>query len=229
MAGKSLRTSVAFGLASSVALVFVSPSRATELTFKITGAANGSTMPQTYGDRVIAPTVGTFNYGTGGGFTPNVVVDYQGSVAGVPNLNYWSTNYNQLVDVVEYEPDGANGYQIILTADPGFTVSLESFDLGNFGAALTMPGVRVLGADGSVLFSRTNFGIAAQSGPHTDFDFSPFLTDTRLTIDINTTGLGGNSDNIGLDNIRFSQTAIPEPGVMMILPLGFALLRRGRP
>jgi hypothetical protein len=227
MAGKSNRTSTAIGLAGALALVFISPSRATELTFQITGAASGMVMPQAYGDRVTASTMGTFNYGTGGGFTPNVVVDYRG-LSTQPDLNYWQTGYNQLQHVVEYEPDGANGYQIILTADPGFTVSLESFDLGNFGASVTMPGVRVLGADGSVLFSRTNFSIPASSGPHTDFDFSPVLTDTRLTIDINTTGLGGNSDNIGLDSIRFSQSEIPEPGVMMVLPLGLALLRRGR-
>jgi hypothetical protein len=89
--------------------------------------------------------------------------------------------------------------------------------------------VRVLDRNGAELYSRTNFSIPASSGPHTDFDFAPFLTDTQLTIDVDTTGLGGASDNIGLDNIRFSQgVVVPEPGVMMILPVGLMLMRRRR-
>jgi hypothetical protein len=227
MLGKSRRELWAVGLASFLAIGFVSQLRATELTFQFTGAGNGTPIPQTYGDRVIAGTMGTFTYGTGGGFTPNVVVDYRGKSTQV-DLNHWTTGYNQLVNVLEYEPDGANGYQIILTADPGFEVSLESFDLGNFGGAVTVPGVRVLDRNGSEIFSRTNFAIPAATGPHTDFDFAPFFTDTKLTIDIDTTGMGGNSDNIGLDNIRFSQSeVVPEPGVcLLLIGLGAGLLRR---
>src|SRR5687767_8032083 len=106
MLGKPGKALWAVGLAGFLAVGFVSQSRATELTFQIAGAGNGALIPQTYGDRVIATTMGGFTYGAGGGFTPNVVVDYRGKSTQV-DLNHWATNYNQLVNVVEYEPDGA--------------------------------------------------------------------------------------------------------------------------
>src|SRR5688572_4909780 len=119
MAGKMHRELWALGGAGFLAALFAQHLQATELTFQMTPSGNGTLIPQAYGDRVIASTMGTFTYGTGGGFTPNVVVDYRGKSTQV-DLNHWTTGYNQLVNVAEYEPDGANGYQIILTADPGF-------------------------------------------------------------------------------------------------------------
>ncbi len=60
----------------------------------------------------------------------------------------------------------------------------------------------------------------ASSSPHLDFDFNTLLAQ-ELSIHIDTTGLGGNSDNIGLDNIQFSQTAVvPVPAAMWLFGTG---------
>lgn len=45
---------------------------------------------------------------------------------------------------------------------------------------------------------------------HQDYDFTGDLTAGKINIFVDTTGLGGNSDYVGLDNIQFAQVA-PEP------------------
>jgi PEP-CTERM motif-containing protein len=195
--------------------------RATVLTFDITGATDGVAMPQAYGDRVTSTTDGSFSYAAAGGFTPNVVVDYTSPDAPI-DLNFWSTGYNELVNVVENEPDGEAGYTIRLTADSGFFVRLDGFDLGNFGGAVTLTGLRVVDGDGNVLFSLSNIAVGANSGPHQDYDFAGGLFGAQLNIIVDTTGMGGNSDNMGLDNIQFGQDVVPEPSSYAMLVLGGA-------
>src|SRR4051812_40019817 len=95
-----------------VGALITAVSHATVLTFDVAQAGDGSIMPQAYGDRVTATTMGSFSYGAAGGFTPNVVVDYVGS-GGQTDLNFWSTGYNDLLNVVEYEPESENGYKLV--------------------------------------------------------------------------------------------------------------------
>jgi hypothetical protein len=55
-----------------------------------------------------------------------------------------------------------------------------------------------------------------------------------ITIVVDSTGLGGSTDNIGLDNITFSESevtaGVPEPGSLILVSLGapilYLLLRR---
>ena len=194
---------------------------ATVLTFDITGVTNGVTMPQGYGDRVNSTTDGAFSYGAGGGFTPNAVVDYFSPDAPI-DLNFWTTGYSDLTNVVENEPDGEAGYTIRLTADAGFVIRLDSFDLGNFGGAVTLPGLSVVDGDGNILFSMSNISVADFNQPHQDYDFAGGLFGSVLNIIVDTTGMGGNSDNIGLDNIQFGQD-VPEPAAYAMLALGGAM------
>jgi hypothetical protein len=196
----------------------VSNAGATVLTFDITGATDGVTMPQGYGDRANSTTDGAFSYGAGGGFTPSVLVDYFSPDAPI-DLNFWTTGYSDLTNVVENEPDGEAGYTIRFTADPGFLVRLDSFDLGNFGGAVTLPGLRVEDGKGNILFSMSNIFVADSTQPHQDYDFAGGLFGSELNIIVDTTGLGGNSDNIGLDNIQFGQD-VPEPSAYAMLALG---------
>ena len=195
---------------------------ATVLTFDISGAGNGSIMPQAYGDQVTSTTDGSFSYGATGGFTPNVVVDYTSPDPPL-DLNFWTTGYSDLVNVVENEPDGEAGYTIRLTANSGLFVRLDGFDLGNFGSAVTLTGLRVVDGDGNVLFSMSNIAVAANSQPHMDFDFAGGLFGSQLDIIVDTTGMGGNSDNMGLDNIQFGQDVVPEPSAYAMLVFGVAL------
>jgi hypothetical protein len=78
---------------------------ATVLTFHIAGAGQGSAIPQSYGDRVTAATMGSHSYGAAGGFTPNVVADYIGK-GSQQDLNFWATGYNQLVTSSSTSPMG---------------------------------------------------------------------------------------------------------------------------
>lgn len=214
-------------LAIMALLALACPMHATVLTFDIAGIVNGSNMPQGYGDNVTAATMGSFSYGTALGFTPNVTVQYLGdnSLGTTPELTSWNTGYSDLTNVVEYEPDGDTGYRIILTAAAGFTVSLTSFDLGNFGTGVTLPSLQVLDAANTALLNLTNVAIPANSSPH--LSFSGPWTSTVLTIRVNTAGLGGNSDNIGLDNIIFSEAAasdVPEPASVLCVAAGLVAL-----
>jgi hypothetical protein len=179
-------------------------------------------MPQTYGDRVTAAPQPNFSYGTAGGFTPNILVSY-----GSPNLaagpTFWSTGFSDLANVLNDEPDGDSFYSVTFTADPGFTATLASFDMGNFGAQITVPGITVKDQDNNTLFSQTNVVLPASGSGH--LSFSPNVTASTLTLTIDTSGLNGNSDNVGIDNIVFSQAVgVPEPASSGLTVLGALLL-----
>ena len=73
--------------------------------------------------------------------------------------------------------------------------------MGSFGT-LTLPGLQVLDANGAAVFSRTNVSVPS-TGHQT---FTGPWTSTTLTIVVNTTGLGGDSDNVALDNISFTES-----------------------
>ncbi len=193
---------------------------ATVLTFDIAGAGNGLLMPQDYGDNVTATTMGNFSYGSAGGFTPNVTVSYASDSG--QELRFWSTNYNDLINVVENEVDGDTGYSLTFTADSGFDVVLDSMNMGNWGATITVPGITVTDGGGSTLFSATNFLLPGSSTPSSlFFDFGGISANT-LILYIDTTGLGGNSDNVGLDNIQFGQSvsAVPVPAAAWLFGSG---------
>ncbi|MEJ7619110.1 MAG: hypothetical protein WKF30_19535 [Pyrinomonadaceae bacterium] len=67
------------------------------------------------------------NYGDRLPGTPNVVVDY-GPASAVPRR--WTTNYGDLTGVLFEDNDGFGILEITFTADPGFLVTLSSFDMG---------------------------------------------------------------------------------------------------
>lgn len=197
---------------------------ATVLTFDITGAADGSVMPQSYGDNVTATTMGNFSYGSAHGFTPDITTSYVG-LGGQADLNWWSNGYGDLTNVIEYEPDGAPGFSVDLLASSGL-VELHGFDMGNWGSDITVASVKVMSGT-NTLFSQSNVFLPGGS-THVDFDFTTPLSAASMSIVIDLTGLGGSSDNVGLDNIAFGQ-AVPEPTTMAILGAGvFTLLKRRR-
>ncbi len=122
-----------------------------------------------------------------------------------------------MFNVVENEPEGHNGYSITFVADAGYQVSLTSLDMGNWGGAISVPGLSITDGNGLELFSASNISLVANVvQSHTSFDFGSLLANT-LILHIDTTGLGGASDNVGLDNIQFSQvTAVPIPAAFWL-------------
>ncbi len=210
---------LAFGVVAAM-------SQATILTFDIDQISNGQALPQGYGDNVTAATMGSFHYDISNGTTADIAVSYLGSPGNQTDLNWWGTGYSDLTNVLEYEPDGAPTYSVTLTGSNGQNVVLNSFDMGNFGGAITVPGVTIRDAAGGVLWSQTNIALSASGTPHVHFDFGG-LTSSSLTIEVDISGLGGNSDNVGLDNISFNQQAVPEP-ISMLGLAAFGLLAARR-
>lgn len=202
------------------------PAAATTLTFDIDGLANGNAISQGYGDRVTAETEGTFGYLLDGGATPNIEVSYEGVGGG--GLSWWGPGYNDLAGVAYFEPEGGAGYSITLTADAGWLVDLRGFDLGNFGATVTV-GVSIETGLGGVLDADPALVLPGNADPHVSYNPASPVVAQSVVIRIDTTGLGGASDNVGIDNITFRQVPIPAPGSIALSGVaGVVLLRRRR-
>ena len=205
---------------------------ATVLTFDVSGGvSNHANIAQTYGDNVAAALQAGHSYGVGAeGFTPNVAVDY-GATGEDPAL--WTTGYGDLTNILFNDADSDTTFTTRFTADSGYLVSLLGFDMASFlSAGQTIQGftIRDVGAN-TVLFSQGSTFISGAT--HNSFSFNGVRANT-LELVVNLTGLGGVSDDIGLDNVRFSQAlatpGIPEPATWAMMILGFgatgAVIRR---
>lgn len=213
------------------AILFASPLEATILTFdQDPPIGNFEAVNQSYGDRVTTTSApGNYQYGVGPeGFTPNVVASYLPSEA-VPAL--WSTGYGNLTNILFKDADGFPTLQVVLTADPGFLTQLYEFDMAAFSSAFSSDPainyIRVLDSEGNELFRQNNAVISETT--HTTFDFSAaLLTDDVIVIEFDSINLGGLSDDIALDNIRFGETVVPEPAGLSVLAVSAVGLRRRR-
>lgn len=241
-------------IASAVVAAGSASSSATVLTFDL-GAVDGqnfSSLYQAYGDRVtegpggvfFTPGFPQFTYGTGGGATPNVTVDYR------PGLLFGSSQapsrrFGDLTNVLYRQFGGDNVIEIDLQPDPNVAVCLYSFDLA---AVLSenLPAQYVLVTDslGNKLFrDAPNSGGPLPIIPAVDGGGNP----TRRTYDFTTLlgapiqpaagrgiqiliGVGQiptKVDRIGIDNIKFGQHIVPTPGAAALV-IGAGLLAVGR-
>jgi hypothetical protein len=210
-----------------VAVIALSASSAlaqgtTVLTFDITNPTpgNGQLINQDYGDRVTAALVGVspqFSYGGGSGFTPHVTTLYDGGSNGP---QFWGPQYGDLTNVIY----GEQGQLLLVTftPDPGFTVSLNSFDLAGWpDTDYTINSVQVFTGGGGPAFAQNDVLVrgATTNGNgqrRTSFSFNNITSTGFLLIQIDALNLAGASDNIGIDNISFSQSPTvavngPEP------------------
>jgi len=199
-----MRHAALLPLLAALLVLAATPARAqqTVLTFDVAGAGNGTFLPQDYGDRVQSGTMGGYTYGGSGFYTPNVLVSHGGPSEG---LKLWGTGYNDLIEVAINDQDSEEYLRLALQADPGTRVSLEGFDLGNWGGAITLAAVRVRNEHG-VAFEELEVTLEPKSSTNErHFSFVPPLEGQVLTIEVDLTGLGGQSDNVGLDNVAFRQ------------------------
>ncbi|MEZ6014839.1 MAG: hypothetical protein R3F49_06990 [Planctomycetota bacterium] len=196
-------------------LALSGPGFAQTTTLDFAGLSQTQDLDRGYGDRVAGPSSGGHNYSGTGTFTPNVSVDFGVWESG---SNYravpWTTGYNGLVDVIYGSPYGwvAGGAElrVTLTADPGARVSFRSCDLGNYGAAMTLPYVRVTDEQGAVLFEERDVALPASSAPSARrIAPTPAPTGRILTLRVSLEGLGSFASWAALDNLTFGQTAAP--------------------
>lgn len=235
-------------LSLPVAMFFANPARATVLTFdqftdsaKTTYRANGLFTTDEYGDNVsdfdpagVQPGGVYFRYGSAGGYTPNVSVDYRWiekanhANSGIPEFLMWDTSYGDLSHVV-YRGNGAMTTWagiMLFTPAAGYQVTLESFDIAGYLADLS-------GYDYAVF---RDFGTGSETSLWTDSSTAPGTGHLTLSPNItvqagHTLALYINGDgSLGIDNVQFSESLIPEPASLALLIAGgvLAVSRRRR-
>lgn len=234
----------------------------TVLTFDF-GGGNGESVPSIYGDHVANlgyPQNPAYSYGAAGGPTPNVGVVYGPllRLAGAPNPFDPSRVFGDLQNVLYRDrfPDPETGIlRITLVGDPGYEVSLLSFDIAAVfnsitGGAEDLPlrSIMVLNHEGDALYSLlydpavtdhdsllSTYAPGTQPLRHKHFAWPAGLTSRTITIRLDLGQLitigGTKVDRVGIDNITFGQgVVLPSPGSMaLIAAAGLFVARRKRP
>lgn len=211
-------------------LFAAAPAQATILTFDIGTDSNGAAIPIGYGNNVDQAVVSGITYLEGNGWTRDITVDFVPDSNPFP-FNHWATGYAQTPQGVTLLPH-ALGHshfnvpgEIVFTPAAGHSVQLLAFDIGTwFSAYLT--DIRVWDGDGTRaapnLFSFN--GTLGQG-----IVYSP-LTGAVSSNDVLHLYIS-NLGSTGIDNIHFTQDAVPLPAAVWLFAsamAGVALLGRRR-
>ena len=199
------------------------PAQATILTFDIGGMSNYGDIPSTYGDNVTSTTNGSFSYGQGNGFTPNITVDYATRFVSTGNietnhLDWWNTGYGNLTNVAFPVSSSDRFGEVTLTPGAGLAVKLNGFDLAGYNQG-DHPGqtIRILDDQGLVL-EFTDFTVLGAGPSHSPFSFTDLVSNGPLRIQY-----AFNDWNVGIDNIHFEQVSpVPLPGALLLFGAGLA-------
>ena len=197
----------------SMVMVFcmVSIASASVLTFDLTNYDYNSyeVFSQDYGDRVIATSDAVGSYLEGNGFTPNITIDYL-TVSFNPGMDAWESGFGDLTNVANSSHQ-SNGVEIKFTADAGYEVTINSFDLAKYHSYTTINTIEILDENRELVWSADS--LAVDSVTHTSY--MPDITGSELTICF------GDGWNIGIDNINFDQSSVvPIPGAIWLLGSG---------
>ena len=165
--------------------------------------------------------------------TPNISVAYhtQGNPTYPDNLLFWHSDYGDLQNVAFAANQGYVA-EVDLIPDPGYSVTLSSFDMAGWPHTDLTNSVFALEDATGTPYPGYNY---ASGGPVTIIGAT---THSHFTPGLTTTGeiriVWGTDWNVGIDNISFSQAAsgVPEPGAYALLGslglTGAAFLRRRR-
>lgn len=156
-----------------------------------------------------------------------VDVSYNGQDTPGQSLRWWSTGYNTLYGVLWADGGDSNSKaRVALQVLNGGQISLQSLQLGAYyqntlGTTLT---IRDLGSNAVLFSSSQNVGNGSISA--TPFSFSNLSSTTGLSIEWKNSAY-----NVGIDNIQYTISAVPEPGTWAMLAaglLGLGVLARRR-
>lgn len=242
----SVRMSVIAPIVGSL-FVFAGVAHATSLTFqfysdsgKTTPVLNAGYNFQSYGDNVTdfdpaAQIDGRYvRYGSEGGITPDVTVEYRQYVIANPSNNVLTTatyyrskpsdNFGDLAQVV-YPSITGSYFEIRFTPTNGRTVTLESFDLAGYLSDRTVPNIEAIqdiaGTPSTLWGPFTNTVISGTT--HNHFTPNVSVTAGQTLSLVYGDDVGGIR---GISNIVFS---VPEPASLGLLLLGgAAMLARRR-
>jgi hypothetical protein len=160
-----------------------------------TACVNGSRINQAYGD------------------SANIDVIYQASPGSANSMFFWADAYSGLVAVAY--GDSNNTPTILIVPTAGNMVTLAGFDIGAWPNTTRNSQVTVIDlASGTALVNTgaiaipgnvpTNFSINASSGAGFLINFGP------------------DGFDVGIDNIAFTTSVVPEPGSWALMALGLA-------
>jgi len=150
------------------------------------------------------------SYGDNVGDTPNVVLEYN-TFNTAQLFTVYVSGYGNLTNALGHNSFNVSG-EVVLRPDAGYSVTLNSFDVAAWQAPYNNQQVLVLDEDDNVLFDS---GLITIPGSGSHLSFSPSITSaSALRIQLVQYG------NLALDNVSFSQAAVPEPGTAALLGLG---------
>jgi hypothetical protein len=207
-------------LAALAGLAIATSANATVMTFEDLGTSVA--IPDTFGDNIAAAETGI---SVSNGTTPNIDLTWDGSWS-FYNDATWSAAYLSGYGV-------GNKHDLQFTPDAGFGVLVDSFvfdDYANYGNPTNK--------FNWFLYEDSDVGALIASGTETTADGDNLTVNTGmatayagtvlLRIEEHSDGVGGTWDQ-ALDDISFTQQAIPEPSSAALLGLGgLALILRRR-
>lgn len=216
------------------------------LTFDLPGlAGSGELLPQDYGDRISGMSGsgvgGTYGYGMGNGFTPNIAVDYGFVFTGTPGANDLARNGNRHWRDSEWNGvhftrgvgTSTVAYDTIFTPDPGFGVRVNSFELddyASFRAGHTVDWFVYAGAVGAGNLLASGQVVIAADVTSGDSDHA--LVSTGLsgfhfgTLILRIDHVAGGGNDLAMDNVNFDQIPGPATALGLVGLLGLSRRRR---
>lgn len=196
------------------ALTLSAAAQANILTFEPTG--NCSTSANSSG----IENCGDYSYfNQSYGDTAFVDISYLDANTPTDSLRYWNADYNNLRGVLFASGGDANSHaRIVLTATAGYEVNLQSFDLGAYSLTERGTFVRVSSSSTPSVFAYD--GLVGTGNVATAFSgFGASGMGNQVTIDFYNSAY-----NVGIDNIQFNVSAVPEPETFAMLLAGLGLL-----
>jgi len=186
----------------------------TILTFEGAGSTDYA-----YGNRVATTPVGSWTYGGAPDFTPRVEARY--------DLAFFTGTFADGANTT-FAMSGADGLsELRLTADPGYLVQLESFDglvrWSRFGSAPTLSSITLRDGEGTLLLEDNSPTIPLDSHLNYDLGPEPPLAEELVLLVDGSNLVSSLRDEVGFDNVRFSQRMLRDFGDSTELTFDYSL------
>lgn len=132
-------------------------------------------------------------------------------------LSFWDTTYSDLINVAwGSNGDAAGTAEIFIKPDAGNTVTLKSLDLGSYNYTSRDTQLTILDGEGNILASSGAITILGSVHSHFDIDLAS-ASGIRIQ-------WGPSAYNVGIDNVVFEVSAVPEPQEYALLLAGLGLV-----